>query len=81
MNDVQSLLEHVRMDAKQLLMMSDAQLLSQTSLLMLDDLETQAFYAYTGQIDPATNQLQSGVVQIGYDLERLATLDVTPYVL
>jgi len=79
MNQVRTSLEHVRVDAKQLLGMSNAQLLAQSTLLLLDDMETQAFYAYNGQVDPSTGQLQAGVVQISYDIERLATLTIMPY--
>ena len=79
MGDVRTELEQVRSDAKQLLRMSDAQLLAQSSLLLLDDMMTQAFYAYDGQVDPASGQLQAGVLQISDEIERLATLDMSPY--
>ena len=79
MDDVRAELENVRRDAKQLLNMSDAQLFDQSSLLLLDHMVTQAFYACSGQVDPRTGQLQSGAEQISYDIERLATLDVIPY--
>jgi hypothetical protein len=79
MDQLRTRLEHTRMDAKELLTLSDGQLLSESSLLLLDDMVTQAFYAYSGRIDPSTRQLQAGVVQISYDIDRLGTLDVVPY--
>ncbi len=77
MNLVRHWLEKVRQDAKQLVSMTDAQLLSQNTLSLLDDMMTQAFYAYVGQLDPSTNEVQAGVIQINYDIERLATFDIT----
>lgn len=72
-------LEKVRQDAKQLISMNDTQLLSQDALSTLNNMMAQAFYAYTGQLDPSTDAIQSGVVQIHYDIEHLATFDITPY--
>jgi eukaryotic-like serine/threonine-protein kinase len=48
-------------------------------LSTLDDMETTARYAFIGQVNPDTNQLQGGVVQIHYNIQGLATLDVTPF--
>ena len=79
MSQVRKWLDQVRSDVKQLSNLSDAQLLSQSSLLTLDDMVTQAFYAYVGQLNPSTNQVQAGVVEISYDIERLATFNVTVY--
>ncbi len=79
LNDVRTWLEEVRQDAKKLILMTDSQLLSQESLTLLDDMVTQGFYAYVGRLDPTTNEVQSGVVQINYDTERLATFDIIPF--
>jgi len=76
---VRNWLEQVRQDAKGLLSMTDAQLVSQDTLAILDDMVAQAFYAYVGRLDPSTNEVQAGAVQINYDTERLATFDITPY--
>ena len=78
-NKVRKYLENVRQDAKELLSMTNTQLLTQESLSMLDDMVTQAFYAYAGQLDPSTNKVQEGVSQINYDVIRLATFDIEPY--
>lgn len=78
-NTMRSHLATVRQDAKQLLAMSDAQLLSQSTLTILNNMMAQAFYAYVGQFDPSTGELQASAVQIHYDIEHLATLDITPY--
>ena len=79
LNTVTNWLEQVRQDAKKLMAISQAQWLSPASLSILNDMETQASYAYTGQLDPNTNQNQGGVLQIHHDIERLATFDVTAY--
>lgn len=57
--------------------MTPGQLLSTNALSVLDDMETAARYAYIGKIDPNTNSVLGGVVQIHYNIERLATLDIT----
>ncbi|HET8853500.1 MAG TPA: serine/threonine-protein kinase, partial [Ktedonobacteraceae bacterium] len=46
LNDVRTWLEEVRQDAKKLILLTDAQLLSQEALTLLDDMVTQGFYAY-----------------------------------
>jgi eukaryotic-like serine/threonine-protein kinase len=69
----------VRQDAKKLILLTDAQLLSQEALTLLDDMVTQAFYAYVGRLDPTTNEVQSGTVQINYNTVRLATFDIMPF--
>ncbi len=78
-NNVQSRLEQVRKDAKKLLTMTPAQLLSRPTLSILDDMETAARYAFIGQIDPNTNQVQGGTVQIHDNMPRLATYDIALY--
>lgn len=80
-NTVRGHLEVVRQDAKQLLSMKDTQLLSPSSnaLKLLNDMMAWAFYAYAGQPDPSIADLQSGAVQIQYDIEHLATFDITQY--
>jgi len=75
--DVQARLQQVRRDAKQLVIMTPTQLLSQSTLALLDDLETAARFAYTGQIDPNTNTAQGGTVQIHSNIQHLATYDLS----
>lgn len=75
--DVQARLQQVRRDAKQLVSMTPTQLLSQSTLAILDDMETAARSAYTGQIDPNTNTAQGGTIQIHYDIQHLATFDLS----
>lgn len=79
LNQVTSWLQKVRTDAKTLMNMSDSQLLTQQSLSILNDMDTQAGNAYSGQLNPETNQTQGGVLQIHHNLERLATFNVTTY--
>ncbi len=78
-NNMSSWLEKVRSDAKQLVTMSDSQLLSQNSLAILNDLENYVGYAYNGQYDPNSNQTTGGVLRIHQNIQRLATFDVTAY--
>jgi hypothetical protein len=60
--------------------MTDAQLLKSSSLAILDDMATQAQYAYTGQSDPSTGISQGGARWIYDNLQRLATFEVAPYI-
>jgi hypothetical protein len=46
----------------------------------LDDLTSQATYAYIGQLDPITNSVKPGVLQAHYDVQQLATFDITKHV-
>jgi hypothetical protein len=74
---VQALLEQVRQDAKKLVMMTDAQLLQPATLSLLDDMVKHAQDAFIGQFDPTTGEIQDGVTQIHYAIQRLASLDIT----
>ncbi|MBV9228670.1 MAG: hypothetical protein JOZ18_05085 [Chloroflexi bacterium] len=76
-NKVNALLQGVRQDARRLVMMTDAQLLQPSSLSILDDMVKQAQDAFVGQFDPTTGEIENGVTQIHYAIQRLATLDVT----
>ena len=77
-NNVQGWVNAVHADAKTLVQMNNAQLSQPGALHTLDDLFTQANYAFVGQFDPNTSTVKEGVVQIHYNIQRLATFDVTP---
>jgi serine/threonine protein kinase len=77
LGNVTAWLTQVRMDAKQLFNMTPAQLSQPAALTVLDDLVTQATYAFIGQNDPSTNTVKPGVLQIHYDVAKLATFDIT----
>jgi eukaryotic-like serine/threonine-protein kinase len=79
LNNAQNWLQQVRQDAKQLMQTDPADLLSDSSLNLLDDMETYARYAFVGKLDPSNNQTQGGVVQIYYDSQALATMGVVPF--
>lgn len=77
-NDVKAWLEQLRVDAVQLVDMSDAQLIQQPALSKLGDLATLARYAYAGRIDPATGIYHGGVIWIYGSTQRLAVFNVAP---
>ncbi len=79
LNNATKWLTQVRKDAKQLVNLPDAQLLSQHSLSILNDMATQALYAYVGQLNISTNNVQEGVIQIYYHLAAMASLEITQY--
>lgn len=66
-------------DVKQLLQMTDSQLLQPSTAALLNTVATQAQNAYTGQPNPATGTSQTGALWIYNNLQRLATFDITPY--
>ncbi|WP_376795941.1 hypothetical protein [Thermogemmatispora sp.] len=78
LNKVQALYQQIRQEAIQLVHMSGNQLRQPAALALLDTLVKQAQDAFVGQFDPQTGELQDGVTQIHYAIERLATLNVTP---
>jgi hypothetical protein len=77
-NNVQGRLDAVHEDASKLLHMSSSELLRADTLTVLNDLFTQANAAFVGQIDPNTDNVKEGVVQIHYAIQALATFDVAP---
>jgi eukaryotic-like serine/threonine-protein kinase len=79
LDNVKRLLASAFRDAKQLSGMTSIQLLQPSSLSLLDDLVTQAQYAYTGQLNPATGQSEGGAIWIYGNLQRLANFDIKPY--
>ena len=77
-NNVQGWLVAAHGDAVKLLHMDNTQLSQPQALSMLDDMYRQANYAFVGQFDPNTTTVKEGVVQIHYNIQGLATFDVTP---
>ena len=78
LNNAKKWLVQTRMLARQLVLMDAVQLSQPTTLTMLDNLLLATTYAYIGQLDPRTNQVIPGVLQVHYDIQRLATLNITP---
>src|SRR5258708_2525177 len=72
-------LTRIYQDAKQLVNMTSTQILQASALALLDDLATQAQYAYTGQPNPSTGTSQDGALWIYANLQRLATVDLALY--
>jgi hypothetical protein len=76
LNNISARLTKVHDDARRLVFLSDQQLLQRSSLDTLDDMQTQAFYAFAGQLDTFTNNVKDGVVQTNFAIQRLATFDI-----
>ncbi|MBA2678511.1 MAG: anti-sigma factor [Ktedonobacteraceae bacterium] len=76
-NNVQKWLNAIHADAVRIIHMSAADLVQPGTTSLLDDLFTQANYAFVGRTDPNTNQVEEGVVQIHYSVQNLATFDIT----
>jgi hypothetical protein len=69
----------MRQDAKQLVFMTNAQLSQPAALSLLNDLQLYANESLVGRLDPSTDSVQDGVVQIHEDVQRLAGFDVRSY--
>ncbi|HLI04991.1 MAG TPA: protein kinase [Ktedonobacteraceae bacterium] len=79
LDNVNAWLMQVRKDAQQLVKMNDAQLAQPSTLSILNDMATEANYAYVGRINPLTNQQEIGAVQIYTDIQHLAVFNITVY--
>ena len=79
MSNVQSWLENLRTDARQIVAMPDSSLSSPAAFALLNDIVDSANKAYTGDITPSTNQVREGVTWIHDHMQALATLAVTSY--
>ena len=77
-DNVQFWLQNVHTDAETLIQMPPAQFRQPAATKILDDLFTQANYAFIGQSDPSTLQVKEGVAQIYYNIQRLATFAIQP---
>jgi hypothetical protein len=79
LSSVQRWLEQMRTAARQLLHMSDIQLMQPQTLMLLNALIDNATRAYTGQTDPITGTRHEGVAWIHDFIQTVAVLDVTAY--
>ena len=70
-------LKEARMYARQLAQMNNNQLAQPEALTMINNLLTDVTYAYIGQLNPKTNMVVPGVLQVHYDVQQLATLPIT----
>ncbi len=80
MSSVETWLQNLRSDDKQLLAMSDAQLGQAAASALLNDMVVQASNAYTGNTDPATGHAEHGVAWIHQQLQSMATISVSTYI-
>jgi eukaryotic-like serine/threonine-protein kinase len=79
LNILSNTLNLIHNDAKQLINLPQNQLLSNSTLTILNDMATQANYAFNGQVNSGTNLKQGGAVEIYQNSQRLATFDVMTY--
>jgi len=73
-------LQQAHKDAGTLFNMSNTdptQLQQSEASQLLDDMVTQATYAYIGQLDPVTHQINEGAVQAHYEIQKLAVLSIS----
>jgi serine/threonine protein kinase len=81
--NLQTWLEMVRTDAIQVekaFQQFDGQVLHQPMMLTtLADMQTLANFAVVGRLDPNSNQVQPGMIQIHYSIQQFATFNVAPF--
>jgi hypothetical protein len=77
-SNVKGWLDLVHADASKLIHMSATELVQPETLTILNDLFRQANIAFVGQVDPNTNNVKEGVVQIYYHIQALATFEIAP---
>jgi serine/threonine protein kinase len=78
LSNAKTWLQQVRGYAQKLVKMDATQLSQPSTLTMLNNMLSNATYAYIGQLNPATNQVLPGVLQVHYDIQQLANLTITP---
>jgi len=78
-NNMQNWLAQVHKDAKQLINTPLGQYNSPASRSILDDMATNALYAFIGRPDPSTGQVLGGMIQVHYTIQDLATYDISAY--
>ncbi len=76
--NIQSLLTQVREVATLFVAMPQGLLLQPVAQSLLDDMVALSNVAFVGRLDPATNELQPGIVQIFYNIQHLASYDLKP---
>ncbi len=77
LQNAQAWLTQVRADAQKLVLMDATQLALPSSLALLNDMLTNANYAYIGKLDPRTNQTTPGVTQAHDEIQQLAAFNLT----
>ena len=75
--NVNQWLQQVRRDAKQLMAMTDDQMVQQSTLSVINNMIANMDNAYSGQLDPSTNTMHEGVDWLHKQMQFLATLDIT----
>jgi hypothetical protein len=79
LGNVSQWLKQVRYDARQLMTMTDDQMMQQSTLSIINDMIANMDRAYSGQPDPSTNTVHEGVNWIHNQMQFLATLDITSW--
>jgi hypothetical protein len=79
LDNIQTWLEQVRSDARQIMRMSDTQLRQPAALALINDMISNVSNAFAGEPDPITGQMHEGVSWIHENMQALATIDIAPY--
>lgn len=77
LNAVDTYMQSIRQDARQLLPMSTTQLQQQKALSLLNDMVSNSTLAFSGQLDPTTGESTGGIAWIHQKLQGLAVIPIT----
>ena len=77
LNNAAKWLKEARILARQLALMNNNQLSQSATITMIDNLLSDVTYAYIGQLDPKTNTVVPGILQVHYDVQQLAAFTIT----
>lgn len=77
-NQLNTWLGRVLHDDRLLLAMNDQQLGQHAALSLLDDMQLNATYAFSGHIDQVTGNMQEGAQWVYQETQHLATIEVMP---
>ena len=77
MDRIAAWLKQMRDDDRRLLGMSDQQLQQSAALTLLNDLQMNAAFAFSGQIDQTTGVRREGAQWVFQETQRLATMQIT----
>jgi hypothetical protein len=77
LNNAANWLKQARILARQLALMDNNQLSQPATITMIDNLLADVTYAYIGQLDPKTNTVVPGILQVHYDVQQLAAFTIT----
>jgi hypothetical protein len=79
LNNAKYWLTQVRMDAKKIMQMNDAQLRQPSTLTLINNMIDNATHAYGGEIDPTSSQRREAINWVHDHMQFLAAFDISTF--